>query len=151
MACNWIAEVFPKPPRSIIVLNDFLKTFSKYVHIVSMATPLVLHHGSQIFELVIAMGALMTQSRLMSWYESCRWAKVKVVKWCRKKRNEHNLMYICHQQCEIMHKFQRNSSNGQFLLFSLCAGESSLLKTPIFDENSRNKIAFFSMFSNSMT
>jgi len=59
----------------------------------------------------------MTQSRLMSWYESCRWVKVKVVKWCRKKWNEHNLMYICHQQCEIMHKFQRNSSNGQFDCF----------------------------------
>ena len=25
---------------------------------------------------------------------------VKVVKWCRKKWNEHNLMYIYHKQCE---------------------------------------------------
>ena len=58
-----------------------------------------------------------TQSRLMSWYESCRWVKVKVIKWCQKKWNEHNLMYICHKQCEIMHKFQRNSSNGPFHCF----------------------------------
>ena len=41
--------------------------------------------------------------------------KVKVVKRCRKKWNEHNLMYICHKQCEIMHNIQRNRSNGQFL------------------------------------
>ena len=58
-----------------------------------------------------------TQSRLMSWYESCKWVKVKVVKWCQKKWNEHNLMYICHKQCEIMHNIQRNSSNGQFHCF----------------------------------
>ena len=60
---------------------------------------------------------LLTQSRLMSWYESCKWVKVKVVKWCQKKWNEHNLMYICHKQCEIMHNIQRNSSNGQFHCF----------------------------------
>ena len=27
--------------------------------------------------------------------------KIKVVKWCRKKWNEHYLMYIYHKQCEI--------------------------------------------------
>ena len=48
----------------------------------------------------------MTQFRLMSWYESFRWVKVKVLKWCWKKWNKHNLMYICHKQCEIMHKIQ---------------------------------------------
>ena len=30
--------------------------------------------------------------------------KVKVVKWCRKKWNKHNLMYIYHKQCEIKQK-----------------------------------------------
>ena len=30
--------------------------------------------------------------------------KVKVVKWCRKKWNEHNMMYIYHKQCEIKQK-----------------------------------------------
>ena len=36
-------------------------------------------------------------------------------------------------------------------LFSLCAEESSLLKRPIFDGNSRNENAFFSMFPTNMT
>ena len=58
-----------------------------------------------------------TQSRLMSWYEYWKWVKVKVVKWCQKKWNEHNLMYICHKQCEIMQKIRRISSNGQFHCF----------------------------------
>ena len=38
---------------------------------------------------------------------------VKVVKWCLKMWNEHNLMNIYHKQCEIMQKIQWNSSNGQ--------------------------------------
>ena len=49
--------------------------------------------------------------------------KVEVVKWCRKKWNEHNLMYIYHKQYEIKQKIQWNSSNGQLHLFpidSLC-------------------------------
>ena len=45
--------------------------------------------------------------------------KVKVVKWCRKKWNEHNLMYIYHKQCEIKQKIQWNSSNGQIQPFML--------------------------------
>ena len=45
--------------------------------------------------------------------------KVKVVKWCRKKWNEHNLMYIYHKQCEIKQKIQWNSSNGQLQPFML--------------------------------
>ena len=39
---------------------------------------------------------------------------VKVVKWCRKEWNEHNLMYIYHKQCEIMQKIQWNSSKANF-------------------------------------
>ena len=38
------------------------------------------------------VGVHTTQSRLMSWYDSHRWVKVKVVKWCQKTWNEHNLM-----------------------------------------------------------
>ena len=36
---------------------------------------------------------------------------VKVVKWCRKKWNEHNLMCIYHKQCEIMQKMKQLSCN----------------------------------------
>ena len=35
------------------------------------------------------------------YFQKKSWVKVKVVKWCRKKLNEHNLMYIYHKQCEI--------------------------------------------------
>ena len=45
-----------------------------------------------------------------------------------------------------MKKLKRSIS-----VFSLCAVESFLLKRPIFDENSRNENAFFSMFPTSMT
>ena len=44
---------------------------------------------------------ITTQSQLVWSFESQSWVKVRVVKWCRKKWNEHNLMYIYHKQCEI--------------------------------------------------
>ena len=47
---------------------------------------------------------------------------VKVVKWCRKKWNEHNLMCIYHKQCEIMQKIQWNSSKANFTDFPLTDG-----------------------------
>ena len=65
----------------------------------------------------------LRQSQLVCSFESQSWVKVKVVKWCRKKWNEHNLMYIYHKQYEIKQKIQWNSSNGQLHLFpidSLC-------------------------------
>ena len=37
---------------------------------------------------------------------SSRTQKLKVAKWCWKQRNEHNLMYIYHKQCENMQKIQ---------------------------------------------
>ena len=37
---------------------------------------------------------------------SGRTQKLKVAKWCWKQRNEHNLMYIYHKQCENMQKIQ---------------------------------------------
>ena len=37
-------------------------------------------------------------------FESQSRMKVKVVKWCRKKWFDHNLMYIYHKQCEILQK-----------------------------------------------
>ena len=49
---------------------------------------------------------------------------VKVVKWCRRKWNNHNLMFIYHIQCQNMPKIQWNSSNDQKLkicrIASLC-------------------------------
>ena len=50
----------------------------------------------------------MTASQYNPWFEFQSWMKVKVVKWCRKKKkwNEHNLMHIYHKQCEIMQKNQ---------------------------------------------
>ena len=47
---------------------------------------------------------------------------VKVVKWCRKKWNEHNLMCIYHKQCEIMQKNRWNSSKANFTDFPLTDG-----------------------------
>ena len=47
---------------------------------------------------------LTTQSQLVWSFESQNWVKVKVVTWCWKKWNKHNLMYIYHIQCEIMQK-----------------------------------------------
>ena len=47
---------------------------------------------------------------------------VKVVKWCRKEWNEHNLMYIYHKQCEIMQKIQWNNSKANFTDFPLTDG-----------------------------
>ena len=47
---------------------------------------------------------------------------VKVVKWCRKEWNEHNLMYIYHKQCEIMQKSQWNSSKANITDFPLTDG-----------------------------
>ena len=66
--------------------------------------------------------------------------RVKVVKWCRKKWNEHNLMYIYHKQCEIKQKIQWNSSNGQLHWFPI----DFLWKWSIMDQNYANANAFFS-------
>ena len=57
--------------------------------------------------------------------------KVKVVKWCRKKWNKPNLMYIYHKQSEIMQKNQWNSSNGQLHWFLI----DFLWKWSIMDQN----------------
>ena len=65
---------------------------------------------------------------------------VKVVKRCRKKWNEHNLMYIYHKQCEIKQKNQWNSSNGQLHWFPI----DFLWKWSIMDQNYANANAFFS-------
>ena len=62
---------------------------------------------------------LKTQSQLVWSFESQSWVKVKVVKWCRKKWNEHNLMYIYHKECEILQKIHWNSSNVQFRWFPI--------------------------------
>ena len=43
--------------------------------------------------------------------------KVKVVEWGWKKWNEHDLMHIYHQQCEIIQKIEWNNSNGQIHCF----------------------------------
>ena len=61
-----------------------------------------------------------TRSRLMSWFQSRKWVKVKVVKLCFKKWNGHILMHIYHKQCEIIQKIRWKSSNGQFHCF--CKG-----------------------------
>ena len=53
--------------------------------------------------------------------------------------------------CILNAKNSKKQFKRPISLFSLCAVESSLLKRPIFDGNSRNENAFFSMFSNSMT
>ena len=45
-----------------------------------------------------------TQSQLVWSFESQSRVKLKVVKWCRKKWFDHNLMYIYHKQCEILQK-----------------------------------------------
>ena len=45
-----------------------------------------------------------TQSQLVWSFESQSRVKVKVVKWCRKKWFDHNLMYIYHKQYEILQK-----------------------------------------------
>ena len=66
--------------------------------------------------------------------------KMKVVIWCRKKWNEHNLMYIYHKQCEIKQKIQWNSSNGQLHWFPI----DFLWKWPIMDQNCANANAWFS-------
>ena len=52
-----------KTPRSLIVLNEFSKLFPQDIYNVLMAALLVLHHGSQMGELVIAMGALVRDVR----------------------------------------------------------------------------------------
>ena len=51
--------------------------------------------------------------------------KVKVVKWCQKKWNEHNLMYVCHKQYEIMHNIQRNVKASVWKNFNLARTGSS--------------------------
>ena len=62
----------------------------------------------------------MTRSRLMSWFQSRKWVKVKVVKLCFKKWNGHILMHIYHIQCEFIQKNQWKGSNGQIHCF--CKG-----------------------------
>ena len=86
------------------------------------------------------MHVIKTQSQLVWPFESQSWVKVKVVKWCRKKWNEHNLIYIYHKQCEIMQKIQWNSSNGQLHWFPI----DSLWKWSKRDQNYANANAFFS-------
>ena len=61
-----------------------------------------------------------TGSRLMSWFQSRKWVKVKVVKLCFKKWNGHILMHIYHIQCEFIQKNQWKGSNGQIHRF--CKG-----------------------------
>ena len=53
--------------------------------------------------------------------------------------------------CILNAKNSKKQFKRPISLFSLCAVESSLLKRPIFDENSQNENAFFSMFSTGMT
>ena len=67
-------------------------------------------------------------------YHHTRPMKVKVVKWCRKKWNKPNLMYIYHNQSEIMQKNQWNSSNGQLHWFLI----DFLWKWSIMDQNYAN-------------
>jgi len=64
--------------------------------------------------------------------------KVKVVKWCRKKWNEHNMMYIYHKQCEIKQKNHWNSSNGQIHWFPI----DFLWKWSIMDQNYATQTLF---------
>ena len=53
----------------------------------------------------------VSQSQVVFSFESQSWVKVKVVKWC--------LVYIYHQQCEILQKILWNSSSGQFQWFPI--------------------------------
>ena len=53
--------------------------------------------------------------------------------------------------CILNAKKSKKQFKQPISLFSLCAEESSLLKRPIFDGNSRNANAFFSMFPTNMT
>ena len=53
--------------------------------------------------------------------------------------------------CILNAKKSKKQFKRPISLFSLCAVESSQLKWPIFDGNSRNENAFFSMFFTSMT
>ena len=80
-----------------------------------------------------------TQSQLVWSFESQSRVKVKVVKWCRKKWFDHNLMYIYHKQCEILQKIHRNSSNIQFQWFPI----DSLWKWSKRDQNYANANVFF--------
>ena len=43
--------------------------------------------------------------------------KVKVVKWGRKNWNDHDLMHIYHEQCEIIQTIEWKGSNGQIHCF----------------------------------
>ena len=81
----------------------------------------------------------MTQSQLVWSFESQSRVKVKVVKLCRKKWFDHNMMYIYHKQYEILQKIIWNSSNGQ-LWFPI----DSLWKWSKRDQNFANAIVFFS-------
>ena len=55
-----------KTPRSLIVLNEFSKLFPQDIYNVFMVALLVLHHGSKMGALVIAMGALVRDVRHLS-------------------------------------------------------------------------------------
>ena len=80
--------------------------------------------GDAYITLQSSLFSLFSHVRNSPWIKASQYkpsfefkSRVKVIKWCWKKWNEHNLMYICHKQCEIMHKIQRKSSNGQFCCF----------------------------------
>ena len=64
-----------------------------------------LYHKLHVFlKVVLEIHLPTTRSQLVWSFESQSRVKVKVVKWCRKKWNDHNLMYIYHKQCEILQK-----------------------------------------------
>ena len=94
-----------------------------------------------------------TNFEKMSWFEYWKHTFLKVIRVRCKVLYQHCILLRYVGIVFWIQKNQRHSSNSQFHCFhyQLCAEESSLLKRPIFDGNSRNENAFFSMFSNSMT
>ena len=82
-----------KTPRSLIVLNEFSKLFPQDIYNVLMVALLVLQHGSQKAELVIARGAFVRDVRHLS--------------------NKHNIVY---QQV-----LQRAGMISRY--FGICVGE----------------------------
>ena len=75
----------------------------------------------------------MTRSQINHSYESGKWLKVKVAKWCWKKWNWPILMHIYDNQCEIMQKNQWKGPNFQIQCFyneRSLTDRSSLLKSP---------------------
>ena len=93
----------------------------------------------------------MSQSQLVWSFESQSRVKVKVVKWCRKKWNEHNLVYVYHKQWEIKQKFNETAQNS---LISLWLSVEMVRKGPklckhkcFFLRLEADANAFFSEFS----